>query len=234
MNDQTVEQLVELNRVFYQTFAQAFAETRAAPQPGFAQLVECLSPGPQTVLDVGCGDGRFGRYLREHDRQIHYTGIDLTPELLERARSAADDRLLSRELSRPGALDGLPTYSCIVCLSTLQHIPGRANRVRLLREMHDHLVPGGLLFLGNWQFMDSPRQRRKLRDWSLAGIDPLAVDPEDHLLSWSRAGTGLRYVAYLDEANIVQLLNEAGLQPIEFFRSDGREGNLNLYSIAGS
>lgn len=234
MDDDTARRLVELNRAFYETFAEPFAATRAEPQPGFARLAAALPPGPQTLLDVGCGDGRFGRYLREQGLPLAYTGVDLTPGLLAHARSAPDDVLLVRDLSRAGALDGLPQYSCIACLSTLQHIPGHDRRAALMREMAAHLVPGGVLFLGTWQFLDSPRQRRKLRDWSLVGIDPGAVGPEDYLLSWQRGGDGLRYVAFLDRVATERLATAAGLEVHDAFRSDGREGNLNLYSILGS
>ncbi|MEZ4516415.1 MAG: class I SAM-dependent methyltransferase [Chloroflexota bacterium] len=231
MDEQTVAKLVQLNRDFYQSFAQPFAETRATPQPGFARLVGSLSPGPHTVLDIGCGDGRFGRFLRDSGVEISYTGVDLTPQLLVYARSAEDDILLTRDINREDSLSDLPKFSCIACLSTLQHIPGHANRVRLLREMGEHLTDNGIMFLGNWQFMDSERQRRKLRDWEIADIDAHDVGQEDFLLSWNRGGSGLRYVAYLDEPMTRQLAHEAGLQIIESFRSDGREGNLNLYSI---
>lgn len=234
MNDATARRLVELNRVFYEAFAEPFAETRAEPQPGFARLAGALPPGPHTVLDVGCGDGRFGRYLREAGCDLSYTGVDLTPGLLAHARSAAGDVLLVRDLSQPGALDGVGLFSCIACLSTLHHIPGHDRRVMLLREMADHLTPGGLLFLGTWQFLDSPRQRRKLRDWSLVDIDPSDVGPEDYLLSWQRGGSGLRYVAHLDAAATRRLVAEAGLRLLDTFRDDGREGDLNLYSILAS
>jgi SAM-dependent methyltransferase len=234
MDEHTVQQLVELNRAFYAAFAEPFAETRAEPQPGFARLATYLPTGAIDLLDVGCGDGRFGRFLREAGHTIHYTGVDLTPGLLDRARSGDDDVLLVRDLSRPGSLDCLGQFGCIACLSTLQHIPGHQRRLQLLRDMASHLAPDGVLFLGNWQFLDSPRQHRKLRDWSLAGVDPRDVGSEDHLLSWQRGGEGLRYVAHLDAQLTQRLIDEAGLRLLDSFRSDGREGDLNLYSIVGS
>lgn len=234
MTEATARRLVELNRVFYDAFATPFVETRAEPQPGFARLATYLPPGPHTLLDVGCGDGRFARYLRELGHSLTYTGLDLTSGLLALARSAPDDVLLERDLSAPGSLEGLGQFSCIACLSTLQHIPGHDRRLALMQAMDAHLAPGGLLFLGNWQFLDSPRQRRKLRDWSVVGIDPGDVEPEDHLLSWQRGGRGLRYVAYLNEGATRRLVAEAGLRLLDTFRSDGREGDLNLYSIVAS
>ena len=234
MDDDTARQLVAINRRFYADFAEPFSETRSEPQPGFERLLEWLPSNPFSLLDVGCGDGRFGRFLRESGLEITYTGIDMTPGLLERARSADDDAFLVRDISQPHFLDGLGAFDCIACLSTLQHIPGHKNRLRLLLELRDHLLPGGVILLGNWQFLDSARQRRKIADWSEVGIDPTSLGPEDYLLTWNRGGQGLRYVASLDEMTIAQLLSDADLQLLKSFRSDGREGNLNLYSIVTS
>jgi hypothetical protein len=35
----------------------------------------------------------------------------------------------------------------------------------------------------------------------------------------------------VDEGEITSLANAAGLQVLDIYRSDGREGNLNLYSV---
>ncbi|MCA9980836.1 MAG: hypothetical protein KDD89_08385, partial [Anaerolineales bacterium] len=89
----------------------------------------------------------------------------------------------------------------------------------------------GWLVLGNWQFLDSARQRRKIVPWSEAGLHPTDVEETDYLLSWSRGGTGFRYVTMIDEAATVVLAASANLDIVHQFRSDGRERNLNLYTI---
>ena len=43
--------------------AVPFAASRAAAQPGFVRLLPYLPAGRPRLLDVGCGDGRFGRFL---------------------------------------------------------------------------------------------------------------------------------------------------------------------------
>ncbi len=233
MDEAVARRLVALNEAFYERFAEPFAASRATPPPGFARLLAHLPAAPSCVLDVGCGDGRFGRFLRARDPAIDpttgYTGVDFSAPLL--AAGEAPGHLLRRDLSRPGALDGLGSFDWVVCLSTLQHIPGRDHRARLLREMRDCLRPGGRLALANWQFLDSPRQRRKLRPWAEVGLAAADVEPGDYLLAWQRGGYGLRYVALLDAAATAALAEAAGLAVLAQFRSDGREGDLNLYTI---
>jgi len=233
MDEATVRRLVTLNEVFYSEFAAPFAASRARPQPGYEHLLAYVPAGRPRVLDVGCGDGRFGRFLRASGRAVDYVGIDFSADLLA-ARDVASDvagRFERRDLSQPGSLDGLGHFDLIVCLSTLQHIPGRRNRARLLAQMAACLDAGGYIALANWQFLGSARQRRKIRPWAEVGVDERDVEPGDYLLSWQRGGEGRRYVALVDGEETRRLAAEAGLRVVELFRSDGREGDLNLYAL---
>jgi len=234
MDESVVRRLLDLNAAFYERFAAVFAASRTGPQPGYERLLAYLSAGPAAVLDVGCGNGRFARFLAARGRApgltVAYTGVDGSAALL----AAAVDlpaRLMQRDLSRSGSLDDLEQFDLVVCLSTLQHIPGWANRARLLAELGDRLGPGGHLALANWQFLDSPRQRRKVRPWAEIGLSDSDVEAGDALVAWQRGGYGLRYVAHIDAAATRELAAEVGLRVVEQYRSDGRETDLNLYTI---
>jgi hypothetical protein len=97
--------------------------------------------------------------------------------------------------------------------------------------MADHLVENGRIFLSNWQFAHSARQRRKIVIWEEVGLQPDDVEPGDYLLTWQRDGRGLRYVHLIDDEETAALAAEASLRVVAMYRSDGREGDLNLYSI---
>lgn len=223
--------LLSINRRFYREFAKSFSDSRSQPQPGFARLLEELPDPCDSLLDVGCGDGRLGRYLISHQAIGSYSGVDFSTELLQIAKARTEGEFFSRDLSQPNCLEGLESFPAVTCLSTLQHIPGRSNRLLLLKEMSNRLNPTGRIILANWQFLDSSRQRRKITDWSQIGIDGSDVEPGDYLLTWKRDGAGLRYVSAIDEKETADLARQAGLSIVNKFRSDGREGNLNLYVI---
>jgi 2-polyprenyl-3-methyl-5-hydroxy-6-metoxy-1,4-benzoquinol methylase len=231
MREEVVERLLALNRAFYDGLAGPFARSREAPPPGFDRLLKELPKPRPRLLDVGCGEGRFGRFLQAHQAVEAYTGVDFSAELLRRAQSRVAGRFVRRDLSRPGCLDGLGDFEVIACLAMLQHIPGRANRRRLLREMKAHLTPGGRIFLSTWQFLDSPRQRRKVAEWQQEGLAAADVEPNDYLLTWQRGGSGLRYVCLIDADETAALAGDSGLRILTHFRSDGREGDLNLYTV---
>jgi tRNA (uracil-5-)-methyltransferase TRM9 len=231
VREEVAQRLTELNREFYREFAYSFAETRRAPQPGFYRLEGYLPSQRLSLLDVGCGEGRFGRFLLDRGRILTYEGVDASQKLLDMATTYIDGRFWRRDLQDARALDGLGNYDVVACLAVLQHIAGRDSRSQLIAEMGGHLAPDGRLLLSNWQFLSSERQRKKIVEWSEAGVAAESVEENDYLLAWNRDGRGLRYVAYIDETEIRALARQSGLRTIATFRSDGRGGDLNLYSI---
>lgn len=231
MRRDVVAQLLALNQRFYDSLADPFAQSRQRPQPGFFELLTYLPQTPVRVLDVGCGNGRFGTFLAERDLLAAYTGVDFSAELLAKARERGLGTFVQRDMSQPGCLDGLGEFDIIGCLAAMQHLPGHANRVRLLAEMKTHLAVNGRIFLANWQFMDSARQRRKVTEWREVGLTAADVEPNDYLLTWQRGGFGLRYVCMIDAEETAVLADAAGLQIHAQFRSDGKEGNLSLYTV---
>ena len=231
MRPDIAERLLELNKEFYATFAEAFVDTRGAPQPGFRRLLSYLPEPCQHVVDIGCGNGRFGAFLASNVSQFSYTGVDFTGSFLEMAGASLDGVFLRRDISQTGFLEGQGEFDLGVCLATLQHIPGKANRLAVLQEMAKYLSENGRIFLSNWQFASSSRQRRKILDWQEVDLSAEEVEADDYLLSWQRDGRGRRYVHQVDQAEVSWLAAGASLILVDDYRSDGKEGDLNLYSI---
>lgn len=231
MIPEVAERLYKINRDFYRQFAASFAETRDQPQPGFIRLVPFLPMAKNDVLDIGCGEGRFGRFLSSQGALTSYSGLDFSTELLFRAENKVNGRYFIRDFSQSDWHNDLETYDVVACLATLQHIPGALRRVEFLSQMSELLKPDGRIFLSSWQFPSSSRQRRKIIPWEEIGLTTRDVEPDDFLMSWQRGGRGIRYVNYIDSSSLKTLSQGAGLTMEHTFRSDGKEGDLNLYAV---
>ncbi|MEJ7650922.1 MAG: DUF480 domain-containing protein [Nakamurella sp.] len=106
--------------------------------------VDELTPaGP--VLDVGCGPGQVAAYLAERGRAA--SGIDLSPAMIEEARSLHPDLDLHvgdlRGLLKPRDAAG---WSAVTAWYALVHLAG-SELADTLREFVRVLVPGGVVAL---------------------------------------------------------------------------------------
>src|SRR4051812_5007443 len=83
---------------------QSIASRRLVTDAAITDAV--LATSPRTALDLGCGEGWLARALDA--RGVRVIGVDVVPELVERAREASaggDFRIASYEEIARGALD---------------------------------------------------------------------------------------------------------------------------------
>jgi SAM-dependent methyltransferase len=102
----------------------------------------------QRVLDVGCGTGVVAITARRREAQV--TGLDLTPELLQRARENAT--IAGVEVDwHEGDAEGLPfgDGAFDVVLSQFGHIFAPRPEI-VTREMLRVLEPGGVIAFSTW------------------------------------------------------------------------------------
>jgi 2-polyprenyl-3-methyl-5-hydroxy-6-metoxy-1,4-benzoquinol methylase len=98
------------------------------------------------VLSLGCGDGQFELMMAPYAE--HVTGLDISPEAIALARRKAADAGVHNVEFRCQPLSELSwneTYDAVVCLAFLHHVPS-AELLALLRQVYDHLVPGGFFY----------------------------------------------------------------------------------------
>ena len=236
MNASTISRLLDLNREFYRTFALQFSATRQRLQPGAQQILASLDSAAN-VLDLGCGNGEFGRELASRAHQGYYVGLDLSADLLDEARkdlpSAAPVTYLKRDLASPDWDKDLPlaTFDVILAFAVLHHLPGAELRRQVLRRAGARLSPKGHFIHSAWQFLRSQRLRARLQPWEAIGLSEADVDPGDYLLDWRHGGLGLRYVHMFTLEELADLARESGFTIGKTFTSDGEGGQLSLYQV---
>jgi len=235
---ETVSNLQDLNQQFYARFAQSFAESRRISDPALVCILPYI-PESARILDVGCGNGRLAQLLDKENPGTTYLGIDSSADLIAIARTASQTlsnvsaSFFAADVTRPGWPAALPvdSFDCCVSLAVLHHIPSIELRTTVVQAMASTVHEGGTVILSAWQFMNSPRLRRKIIPWSEAGVKPESLDHGDYLIDWKRDGQGLRYCHLIDEAEIAVYARASHLRLQHTFLSGGREGNLGLFAI---
>lgn len=231
MDARTQQRLNEINHRFYASTAAAFDQSRNRAWPGWLRLREALR-APLRVLDVGCGNGRFGLFLAESfPGAVHYDGLDSSPALLQFARTAlAAADLASFTLAEYDFLDTpLPSaqYDLVALFGVIHHVPGAQTRRDFLAQLAACVAEGGLLCFAAWCFYEYDRFRERLVPWP----QDLPTEPNDYLLDWRAGERALRYCHYVDEAEHAALIAATGLEEVITFRADGADGAMNRYSI---
>jgi SAM-dependent methyltransferase len=235
MRSVIAQRLLELNKKFYTDFGESFSATRGRIQPGVRRILDSLK-GDETILDLGCGNGELARTLARDGHHGAYLGLDFSLPLLADAESVpdgfqaefreADLVQFSVDSVRSSVTD---RWSLITAFAVLHHIPGQSLRLKILQSVHELLANGGRFTHSNWQFLNSPRLRLRVRKWSEVGLTASDVDENDYLLDWRSGGTGLRYVHHFDETELAEMAEFGGFKIVDTFYSDGKEGNLGLY-----
>jgi SAM-dependent methyltransferase len=111
----------------------------ALEQPAVWGVIDRLPPG--RALDAACGTGRHAARLVALGHEVE--GVDLTPEMLARARVNVPDASF-READLRSIPSGDRAYDLVVCGLALAHLPGLTDAVTELSRV---LAPGGRLLI---------------------------------------------------------------------------------------
>jgi tRNA (uracil-5-)-methyltransferase TRM9 len=235
LREDTVETLRAISRRFYQERASEFSRTRERPWSGWGEILERAReflPERPRVLDVGCGNGRFARFLEGRlGESFEYCGVDESAFGI----AEAEKRLGSRRnvtLVEADFTVSLPpgVFDLVGLFGVLHHVPGRSNRIELLTRLEARLAPGGLLAFSLWRFDRVPRFQKKIVPWDefLAEtgleVDEGDLEPGDHILTWGGAPPAYRYCHAVSDEEGEEMRRALRLELLSSFDS-GSEPN---------
>ncbi|HRN85928.1 MAG TPA: class I SAM-dependent methyltransferase [Candidatus Dojkabacteria bacterium] len=234
MKDETRQKLLELNRIFYEKNAKEFSNTRNYYWQGWQKAWEVIkthNPNIRNVLDVGCGNGRFLKFLRENTENFTYLGIDHSSNFIEECQNKLADEnsyFMRFEIANDDFTKiANEKYDLISLIAVLHHIPGNSNRIDLIKQLSKLLKPKGIIIITFWDFMKGNRMQSRIFPWSLSNIDKKDLEEGDHLLKWSDSTDTQRYCHYFSEEEKQSLIKYSQLRPLSRYTSDSN----NTYVI---
>ncbi len=250
MDETIVHALLEINRRFYQDYAEPFAATRRRIQDGVRLAVADLPDG--RYLDLGCGSGTLAGHWAHprvdgRTRTGLYLGVDFSAGLLAEARQGLPKILPAglgisfqqRDLMAENwtiGIEGAP-FDGILAFAVLHHLPGHSHRVSFLNRVKGLITEGGRFIFSVWQIQNSPKLLSRRQPWEAAGLRDDLVESGDVLLDWRQStkgspqSAGLRYVHLFTENDLFSLAMETGWQVLSSSCHDGHTGNLGLYQV---
>ena len=103
-----------------------------------------LTADPQSILDVGCGTGRYLNFLSEGGKDC--TGVDFLPAMVDFASSQYDHIRFIQGDMRTFRLN--QTFDLLICMgSTFLHALTNSDIEKTLETFAAHSHPGSLLIL---------------------------------------------------------------------------------------
>ncbi len=232
----------------YDEIAKDFSDSRYSVWEEFNIFKDYIKDGPsamtssgevgrgERILDLGCGNGRLLDLFR--DKNVEYTGIDNSEELIQIAkeRSKIQNPKSKIQFLVADALN-LPFednyFDKVFSVAVLHHIPSKEYRLQFLKEARRVLRPGGFLILSVWNLWRRPKTLKLLIKYGLLKITGLSkFDFKDIFVPWQNKI--LRYVHCFTKKELKNLAKEAGFktEKIGIFRR-GETKNYNIFLIAG-
>ena len=246
MKQKTIKILNEINRDLYHDEARSFSASRQQAWLGWEKVWENISaklPEEPDVLDLGCGNGRFGTFLiSKLGPRFDYTGLDFSPPLLKEAQARLCQTprctLIQADLVNRRLKADLKNqkYDLIVLMGVFHHIPSFKLRHRLLHEAVGYLKAGGLLTATFWQFMNNGKSRLKVINWpdwiskTASSLDQNDLETGDYLLPWIRSATP-RYCHFIDSQESQRLTADLPVREISQFIDDGQMNHYYLWQM---
>jgi 2-polyprenyl-3-methyl-5-hydroxy-6-metoxy-1,4-benzoquinol methylase len=108
---------------------------------------ELFRGSPEPILDVGCGVGLLGFYLRERGWSQPLLGLDLDARKIREGKTIAASRYKDVDLRDQDVQKPLPEFSGNIALFDVLHYLPLVEQSILLAHLAKCVAPGGLLVI---------------------------------------------------------------------------------------
>lgn len=193
MHFKTAEKILKKVQKDYDQISEEFHQTRQKQWKEFEKFLPYMENG-ETVADLGCGNGRFYKFLNQH-RKVNYIGIDNSKNLLEEAKKQFSKvKFLEGNLLKIPLKDS--SIKIAVAIASFHHIPSKKLRAKSLKEIYRILKLKGKFIITVWNLFQ-PKYIKYIWQARLKHIYTLGkYDSRDTFIPWGKSEVKRYYYAF--------------------------------------
>lgn len=212
MNKDKQNELLKIVRANYEDIAETFDETREKPLwPPLLELLKKVEKG-ESVLDVGCGNGRILKILNEIG--VEYLGVDQSHKLIEICKEKyPQSKFRQADIANLGDLPE-HGFDWVFCVAVIHHLPGFDQRLAALKQLKNKIKDDGRIVLTTWNMWPEKKFSRMI--WKFFFLKLLGrnkMDFGDVLFDWKRGSfASKRYYHAFTWQELRRLVKKAGLK----------------------
>lgn len=214
------KEILNIVKSNYNKIAKEFAVSRNKKMwPEIVKQVEKIDKGKR-VLDLGCGTGRLLEELIKKD--IEYTGIDNSKELLKIARNNykkekvvfLEDDILSLEKIKNQKFD------YIFFIAVLHHLPSKKLRRKALLKIKEKMKEDSVLIISVWNMWQWKKFRKPIIKSYFFNIFK-GLKPRDLIFNWGGKNKSSRYYFAFNKNIFIKEVKKAGFKILDFKKDKG-------------
>jgi ubiquinone/menaquinone biosynthesis C-methylase UbiE len=166
---------------------------------GDAILLANISADAARILDIGSGDGRLIKMIKENSRKsdIEFVALDISPTMLKSLKhNFANDtfvKVIEHDLDT--LLPDLGYFDAIISGFAIHHLR-HSRKYSLYEEIYDMLNPTGVFC--NLEHVSSISTRQQMNFLSSTGMLPCQEDKTNRLLSVEKQLRMLRDIGFIE------------------------------------
>lgn len=168
--------------------------------PGEAVLLGSIPETAKRILDIGSGDGRMIKLIKENFRDrldIEFTALDISPTMLEglenNFKNDSSVKIIKHDLDNP--LPDLDYFDTIVSSFVIHHLRHK-RKFSLYEEIYELLNPLGVFC--NLEHVASVSARHHIKFFDLMGESLKREEKSDKTLSVEKQLQMLRDIGFVE------------------------------------
>jgi len=228
----------------YDSFAKDFSSTRHYQWKEFERLSAGLigqkNIENKYILDLGCGNGRLNKFLRNENSQDidftgNYIGFDISKELLEEAKNNNKnnrEKIIDKktEFIEAGFLDFpkyLPSESKnnilqIWAVASFHHLSKISERQKTIKNIYNALEDGGEFVFTVWNLWEQAKYEPQKKEAFWRSVYNPFWNKRDFIIPFGKKKVK-RYYYSFEITELHNLLKEAGFEIADSFLSDKKQ-----------